>query len=66
MQEEETSQINVVQYNVEHGSSLNVCQEYNELVHWHIPAVKYSAAVKSEWIVLKSMLGEKSKLKKYM
>ena len=59
-------QINVVQCNTEHGISLNVCQEYNELIYWHIPTVKYSAAVKNEKTVLKAMLDEKSKFQKYM
>jgi hypothetical protein len=41
--------INVEQFNMEHESSLSICQDCNELLGWHIFTVKYSAATKNEW-----------------
>lgn len=31
---------------------------------WYIPVVKYSAAIKSEWAILKAMLDEKANRKR--
>lgn len=47
---------------MEHGNGLNICQGYSKWVYGHIPAVKYSAAVKNEQIVFEAVLDEKSKL----
>ena len=44
------------------GNNINICLDYNELIYWHIPTMKYSTTLKNEWTVLKAMLDEENKL----